>query len=227
MDVPAHIGIILDGNRRWAKQHGLSALEGHQAGVDALKRAAERALDWGVKELSVFAFSSQNWKRSQEEVDGLMDVFRWLFNSQIEELHENNIRVRVVGSRTGIPQDLGESIQAGEEQTKDNTRGTVNLLLNYGGRSDITQAVSRIVARDIDPEEVTEDTVSGELSTAGMGDVDLLIRTSEYRLSGFLPWESVYAEICFQPDILWPDYDGDALDAAITFYQNRQRRFGA
>jgi undecaprenyl diphosphate synthase len=133
----------------------------------------------------------------------------------------------VVGSRTGIPQDLGESIQAGEEQTKDNTRGTVNLLLNYGGRSDITQAVSRIVARDIDPDEVTDETVSGELSTAGMGDVDLLIRTSEYRLSGFLPWESVYAEICFQPDILWPDYDGDALDAAITFYQNRQRRFGA
>lgn len=227
MDVPAHIAIILDGNRRWAKERGLSTIDGHRAGVDALKRTAERALDRGVKELSVFAFSSENWKRTKEEVDGLMDIFRWVFNSHIDDLHEKNIRVRVVGSREDIPEDLSQSINAAEERTKDNTRGVLNLLLNYGGRRDITQAVSRIVERGIKPEDITEETVSDALATSGMRDVDLLIRTTEYRLSGFLPWESVYAEICFQPDVMWPDYDGDALEEAIAFYQSRQRRFGA
>lgn len=227
MDVPAHIGIIMDGNRRWAKDRGLSTMEGHQAGVDALKRTAERALDRGVQELSVFAFSTENWKRTQEEVSGLMDIFRWVFNDQVDELHEKNIRMRVVGSREGVPDDLLKSIDAAEEKTKDNTRGVLNLLFNYGGRRDITEAVSRIVKRGVDPEDVTEDTVSESLATQGMRDVDLLIRTTEFRLSGFLAWETVYAEICFQPDVMWPDYGKDTLDEAIQFYQQRQRRFGA
>lgn len=227
MDVPAHIGIIMDGNRRWAKDRGLSTMEGHQAGVDALKRTAERALDRGVQELSVFAFSTENWKRTQEEVSGLMDIFRWVFNDQVDELHEKNIRMRVVGSREGVPDDLLKSIDAAEETTKDNTRGVLNLLFNYGGRRDITEAVSRIVKRGVDPEDVTEDTVSESLATQGMRDVDLLIRTTEFRLSGFLAWEAVYAEICFQPDVMWPDYDRNTLDEAIQFYQQRQRRFGA
>lgn len=227
MDVPAHIGIIMDGNRRWAKDRGLSTMEGHQAGVDALKRTAERALDRGVQELSVFAFSTENWKRTQEKVSGLMDIFRWVFNDQVDELHEKNIRMRVVGSREGVPDDLLKSIDAAEEKTKDNTRGVLNLLFNYGGRRDITEAVSRIVKRGVDPEDVTEDTVSESLATQGMRDVDLLIRTTEFRLSGFLAWETVYAEICFQPDVMWPDYGKDTLDEAIQFYQQRQRRFGA
>lgn len=227
MDIPAHIGIIMDGNRRWAKQRDKPALEGHQAGVDALKRTAEHALDRGVQELSVFAFSSENWKRTEEEISGLMDIFRWVFNDQVKDLHERNIRVRVVGSRQVLPEDLIESIEKAEDQTKDNTRGILNLLLNYGGRQDITEAVSRLIKKGINSEGVTEEAVSKALSTHGMRDLDLLIRTTEYRLSGFLPWESVYAEICFQPDVLWPEYDGDTLDEAISFYQQRQRRFGA
>lgn len=226
-EVPAHIGIIMDGNRRWAKQRGLSTMEGHQAGYEALKRTAERALDRGVKELSVFAFSTENWKRAKEEVDGLMDLFRWIMKEQINDLHEKNIRVRVLGSPEGVPEDLSDSIEAAEARTQDNTRGTLNVLFNYGGRRDIIEAVSKIVSHDIAPEEVTEDTVSRHLVTAGMRDLDLLMRTSEYRLSGFLPWESIYAEIYFRPDLLWPDFNEAELDEAISFYQQRQRRFGA
>lgn len=227
MEVPAHIGIIMDGNRRWAKKHGKSTLEGHKAGVDAMKRVAERALDLDVKEMSVFAFSTENWRRSKEEVSGLMDIFRWVFNDQVKEIHEKNIRMRVVGSREGVDEDICESIDKAEELTRNNTRGVVNLLFNYGGRRDITEAVAKIIKQGTKPEDVTEETVSQSLATQGMRDLDLLIRTTEYRLSGFLPWESVYAEVYFQPDVMWPDFDEKELDAAIDFYQQRQRRFGA
>ena len=226
--IPEHIGIIMDGNRRWAKQKDLATIEGHRAGYEALKRVAEYALDLGVKEMSVFAFSTENWKRSQEEVDGLLDLFRWVMESQIEELHEKNIRVRIVGSRQGVPKDLIASFAAAEDKTKDNDRGTLNVLFNYGGRSDITEAVKNIVANDdLSAEDVNEQLISDNLATAGMRDLDLLIRTTEYRLSGFLAWESVYAEIYFQPDVTWPDFDSVELDKAIEFYSNRHRRFGA
>lgn len=227
MDVPAHIAIIMDGNRRWASRHDKATIEGHKAGFEALKQISERALDLGVQELSVFAFSAENWKRSQEEVAGLLDLLRHVMDTRLEELHEQNIRIRVVGSRNGVSEDLQASFDHAEAKTKDNDRGTLNVLFNYGGRGDIVEAVSRLVAREgVSPEDIDEQLVSDHLSTAGMRDVDLLIRTTEYRLSGFLPWETVYAEIYFQPDVLWPDFDGEELEKAIQFYNQRQRRFG-
>lgn len=226
MEVPAHIGIIMDGNRRWAKERGKTTIEGHQAGVDAMKRVADRALERGVKEMTVFAFSTENWKRSKEEVGALMDLFRWIFSKQAKEMHEKNIRLRVIGSREGVAEDILESIDEAEELTKDNTRGVLNMLFNYGGRRDITEAVAKIIKQGVKPEDVTEETVSESLATHGMRDLDLLMRTTEYRLSGFLPWESVYAEIYFRPDIMWPDCGEKEVDEAIDFYQQRQRRFG-
>lgn len=227
MDVPAHIAIIMDGNRRWASRHDKATIEGHKAGFEALKQTSERALELGVQELSVFAFSAENWKRSQEEVAGLLDLLRHVMDTRLEELHEQNIRIRVVGSRNGVSEDLQASFDHAEAKTKDNDRGTLNVLFNYGGRGDIVEAVSRLVAREgVSPEDIDEQLVSDHLSTAGMRDVDLLIRTTEYRLSGFLPWETVYAEIYFQPDVLWPDFDGEELEKAIQFYNQRQRRFG-
>ena len=225
--IPAHVGIIMDGNRRWAQQHGQPAIEGHRAGFEALKRTAERALDQGVQELSVFAFSSENWRRSREEVEGLFDLCRWVLKNQIDELHRQNIRVRVLGSRVDVPEDLHEQFTAAESQTASNDRGVLNILFNYGGRQDLVEAIRDMLRRDdLAAEEVDENVVSQHLATSGMRDVDLLIRTTEYRLSGFLPWESVYAEVYFQPDVLWPDFDGDELDKALEFYGQRQRRFG-
>lgn len=228
VSTPEHIGIIMDGNRRWAKQRGLETIEGHRAGYEALKRVAEHALNLGVEEMSVFAFSTENWRRSKEEVDGLLDLFRWVMESQIDELHDKNIRVRIVGSKEGVPEDLLASFDAAEEKTKDNDRGALNVLFNYGGRNDIVEAVRSIVADDnISASDVNEDLLSKHLSTAGMRDLDLLIRTTEHRLSGFLAWESVYAEVYFQPEVTWPDFDAKELDKALEFYANRHRRFGA
>lgn len=226
MDIPAHIGIIMDGNRRWAKQRDMEVIEGHQAGFETLKETAEYALDRGVKELTIFAFSTENWRRAKEEVEGLFDLFRWVFKTQMEELHQKNIRVRILGSQEGVPQDLLDNIDKAEELTRNNDRGTLNVLFNYGGRQDIIEACRQLITKQIKPEDVDETAFSAALATSGMRDVDLLIRTTEYRLSGFLPWESDYAEIYFQPDILWPDFDGGELDKAIAFYGQRHRRFG-
>lgn len=226
MDIPAHIGIIMDGNRRWAKQRDMEIIEGHQAGFETLKKTAEHALDRGVKELSVFAFSTENWRRAKEEVEGLFDLFRWVFQTQMEELHQKNIRVRVVGSREGVPQDLLDNIDEAQQRTRSNDRGILNVLFNYGGRQDIIEACRQLLTQQTKPEDIDEAAFSVALTTSGMRDVDLLIRTTEYRLSGFLPWESVYSEIYFQPDVLWPDFDGEELDKAITFYGQRHRRFG-
>ncbi len=228
LNIPSHIGIIMDGNRRWAKQRGLETIDGHRAGYEALKLVADHALDVGVEEMSVFAFSTENWRRSKEEVDGLLDLFRWVMESQIDELHDKNIQVRIIGSRIGVPEDLLASFDYAEEKTKDNDRGVLNVLFNYGGRSDLVEAVRLIVADDsIHADDVDEQILSDHLSTAGMRDLDLLIRTTEHRLSGFLAWESVYAEIYFQPEVTWPDFDASELDKAIDFYASRHRRFGA
>ena len=225
-NIPSHISIIMDGNRRWAKAHGKSTIEGHQAGYAALKKVAEHALDLGVKEMSVYAFSTENWQRSAEEVRGLMDLVRWILGEEVEDLHQKNIKIRIVGLRDRLDPDLIELIDKAMERTKDNSRGTLYLCFNYGGRADIIQAAKQLIENGITASEITEESFSAALSTKGMSDVDLVIRTSECRLSNYLPWETVYSEIYFLPEMLWPDFDEAALDKAIEFYQDRNRRFG-
>jgi undecaprenyl diphosphate synthase len=224
--IPRHIGIIQDGNRRWAKQHGKSTVEGHRAGYEALNRIVELAFDKGVKELSVYAFSTENWRRSKQEVQGTMNLIRWIADNRFKDLHKKNVKLRISGFREKVEADILKRIDKAVENTKNNTRGVLNICFNYGGRADITESVRRLIKKGIKAEDISEEAISAELSTAGMHDVDLIIRTSEYRLSNFLPWESIYAEIYFVPDIYWPDFNEIQFNKALDFYANRKRRFG-
>lgn len=224
--IPEHVALILDGNRRWAKQQGIPTLEGHRAGYNRLKEACDWFYGRGVKELSAYIFSTENWNRSQEEVSYLMDLARWIFKKELKEFEKRNVKLRVVGLRERVSDDLLKAIDEAEERTKDNDGGVLNLCFNYGGRPDILHAAKTIVKKGYKPEEVTEEVFSNSLTTSGMRDVDLLVRTSEQRLSGFLPWESVYAEILFLPDILWPEFSEDTVEEVLTEYSARQRRFG-
>jgi undecaprenyl diphosphate synthase len=224
--IPTHIGIILDGNRRWAKANRKTIIQGHRAGYNKLDKVADYAFSKGVKELSVYAFSTENWKRSQEEVKDLMNLVRWIAEKKLDIFHRKGVKIVVSGSKDRVAKDILRSMDEAVEKTKDNKKGTVNICFNYGGRADITEAVRKLVAKGITTEDVSEDAISNQLSTVGLHDVDLVIRTSEYRLSNFLPWESIYAEIYFAPDIYWPDFDGKEFDKALDFFATRKRRFG-
>lgn len=221
--VPNHIAFIMDGNRRWAKANGTPKLEGHRRGYQAIKKITKHAVNRGVKEISFFAFSTENWDREEEEVSYLMDLARMVFKAELNDLEKEGLKVRVPGLSDKVAPDLAEMINEVTERTKDNTRATINYCFNYGGRADILQAVNKLILAG---KPVTSQEFSKALSTDGMSDVDLLVRTSEYRLSGFLPWESVYAELYFVPNIYWPDFDEKQLDKAIAFFASRQRRFG-
>ncbi|MBI4101121.1 di-trans,poly-cis-decaprenylcistransferase [Candidatus Microgenomates bacterium] len=225
--IPYHLALIIDGNRRWAKERGKSIYAGHSAGFRCLKKIAEAASDRGIKELSCFVFSTENWQRSRQEVAGLMRLVRRTLSRDADELHKKNIRIRVAGLRQKVPADILNLIDKVVAKTKHNTKATINLCFNYGGRPDILQAVKKLIKKGLKPEQVTEKVFSRALSTAGMHDVDLVIRTSEERLSGFLPWESTYAEIYFMPDKYWPDFTETDLDHALKVFANRKRRFGA
>ncbi|MBI3984188.1 di-trans,poly-cis-decaprenylcistransferase [Candidatus Microgenomates bacterium] len=224
--IPNHVAIIMDGNRRWAKARGLSVIEGHRAGFETLKKIIKHAINLGIRELSFYAFSTENWKRSEGEVEGMMKLARWAYKSQLEFLHKENLRVRVPGFRDDIPKDIAEMIESIIAKTANNTGGTVNICFSYGGRSDILAAVRKLITQGADPITITEESFGQALTTAGMSNVDLVIRTSEYRLSNFLPWESIYAEIYFLPDLYWPDFNEGELDKALAFFASRQRRFG-
>jgi undecaprenyl diphosphate synthase len=222
-NLPAHVGLITDGNRRWAKEHGLPAFEGHRRGFEAGKKIAQAAYDRGIKEFTAWAFSTENWDRSKEEVDYLMKLFEAWLSEFLSQFKDKNVRIRVVGQPWRVPQSLQKTIEKVERETAGHSGMVFNLALSYGGRDEITQAVKKIVGKGLEPKDITEETVSENL---WLPDVDLIIRTGgDLRLSGFLPWQSVYAELFFVKKYL-PDFTPKDFDAVLEEYAKRQRRFG-
>jgi len=225
-NLPEHIAIIMDGNGRWAKKQKKPRLFGHNAGMKTLHNTVYAASHIGIKVLTVYAFSTENWKRSQEEVSGLMTLAVEYFVKEISELHKNNVKVRIIGDKTGLPQKVQEAAQKAEDKTAKNTGLILNVALNYGGRADIVQAVQKIVKKGFKPEDITEDLISAYLYTAGLPDPDIMLRTGgDLRLSNFMIWQNAYSEFFFD-DIWWPDFNEAALLKVIEAYQQRERRFG-
>ena len=228
--VPAHVAIILDGNGRWAKKRGLPRTMGHREGCKAVEQTVEDAARLGIQYLTVYAFSTENWKRSAEEVGTLMQLFRYYMKRLLKIAKANNVRVRMIGERSRFDDDIIEGINRLEEETKENTRMTFTIAVNYGSRDEITRAVRHMLrdcqAGTLSPEQVSEETISGYLDTKEIPDPDLLIRTSgEERLSNFLLWQLAYSEFYFT-DVLWPDFNKEELEKAIEKYNSRDRRFG-
>jgi undecaprenyl diphosphate synthase len=220
---PRHLGIIMDGNRRWAKTHNLPALEGHRRGAQTLKNIALAAKRKGIKTLTFFCFSTENWQRSKSEVDYLMDLIHEMFATRMNELQKEQIKITVIGQKDKLPKKVSKEIDIVEEETKHNAGMTLNLALSYGGRAEIVDAVKKIIKSGVDPEKITEETVKENLWTS---DVDLIVRTGgEQRSSGFLLWQAAYSEFLFVKKY-WPDFGENDLDAALAEYASRQRRFG-
>ncbi len=225
-----HVAIIMDGNGRWAKRRGLPRTFGHRAGVNALKRTVEAAPDFGIEWLTVFGFSTENWRRPAPEVSELMSLLKTYVKSDLDRLEREGVRVHVIGRRDDLPADVLEIIDRAESRTSANSRFHLQVAFNYGGRADIAAAAQRyaqaLAKGAAVPGETEEARFERFLSTAKGPPVDLIIRTSgERRLSNFLLWEAAYAELVFQ-DVLWPDYGPDALGAAVAEYQARERRYG-
>lgn len=224
--VPQHIAIIMDGNGRWARARGLPRLAGHRAGTENLRRIIEACVEFGVKYLTIYAFSTENWGRPEDEVSGLMGIFEEVFDRELAELHRQGARLQHIGRLDGIPASLRQKVLKGMETTKDNHRLVLNVAFNYGGRDEIVQAVKALVQEGVKSEDVTEELISAHLYTRGIPDPDLVIRTSgEQRVSNFLIWQAAYAEWVF-PDTFWPDFGRDELLAAIQEYGRRERRYG-
>jgi undecaprenyl diphosphate synthase len=225
-DVPRHIAIIMDGNGRWAKKRLMPRVAGHRKGVEALRGVIRSCAERGVSHLTVFAFSSENWRRPQEEVTLLMELFMRALENEVARLHENNIRFRVIGDLSGFSERIQDLIRDAEVLTQNNSRLTFTVAANYGGRWDVVQAVRKIMGSGVGPEDVSEALISQHLSMADMPEPDLFIRTGgEQRISNFLLWQLAYTELYFT-DALWPDFDAAALDKAIASYRTRERRFG-
>ena len=223
--LPEHIAIIMDGNGRWAKKRSLPRTAGHIAGAKTFKNIARYCNKIGLKYLTVYAFSTENWKRPKDEVEGIMNLLRD-YLKDAENFKDENIKVKFIGDLEPLADDIKELIKKDEDGSKDATGLNLNIAINYGGRDEITKAVKRIVASGISPEDITEQTVSDYLYTKGMPDPDFIIRPSgEYRLSNYLIWQSAYAEYWFS-DILWPDFTPKHLEKAIDEYNHRNRRFG-
>jgi undecaprenyl diphosphate synthase len=228
--LPTHVAIIMDGNGRWARARGLPRAAGHRQGAEAVRRTVRAAGEIGIGYLTLFGFSSENWKRPFAEVDDLMGLLRLYLRREIAELHANNVRLRVIGDRNRLSTDIVSLIENGEAHTRDNTGLTLVLALSYGGRAEIALAARRIAEEvasgRLAPERIDEACVSEHLGTAGIPDPDLLIRTSgEQRISNFLLWQSAYAELVFL-DTLWPDFDRAQLEAAVREFGRRERRYG-
>jgi len=223
---PRHIAIIMDGNGRWATERHLPRSVGHRAGVEALRRVVQLCDDYHVPMLSVYAFSTENWGRPQEEVDALMGLMWETIRSDVDRLHQNGVRLRHIGRLEGLAPDVREAIQWMMDLTCENTKLELNVCFNYGGRAEIVDAVRAIVASGIAPEAITEDTISRHLYTRDLPDPDLIIRTGgEMRLSNYLIWQAAYAEYYSSPR-LWPDFDHDDFVAALDAFAARKRRFG-
>ena len=224
--IPRHIAVIMDGNGRWAKKRGMPRLFGHRAGMESLRAVIKACVEFGVKYLTVYAFSTENWGRPQDEVSGLEKLFHEAFTNELLELHKQGVRIIHLGQREGIPQDLLKEIDEAVALSRNNDRLILSVALNYGSRNEIMHAVRRMIADGLKPEEITEQKISEYLFTAGIPDPDLVIRTSgEQRLSNFLLYQSAYAEWEF-PETLWPDFGKEQLFEAIAEYAKRDRRFG-
>jgi len=225
-DVPRHIAIIMDGNGRWAKRRLMPRVAGHRKGVEALRGVIRACAERGVSHLTVFAFSSENWRRPQEEVSLLMELFMRALENEVARLHENDIRFRVIGDLSGFSERIQSLIRDAEALTRNNARLAFTVAANYGGRWDIVQAVKKLMASGVAPEAVSEAALAQHLSMADLPEPDLFIRTGgEQRISNFLLWQLAYTELHFT-NVLWPDFDAMALDAAIASYRTRERRFG-
>lgn len=222
-DLPAHVGIILDGNRRWAKQQGLPTLEGHRQGAEVFKEIAKHAFKKGVKHVSAYIFSTENWQRTEEEVGYLMNLVIKAVEQYLEEFHKDGIRIVVLGRRDGLRKKVLEAITRSEQATKDNTKGTLALCFNYGGQQEIVDAAKKLAEND---QEITTESLRESLYNSDLPDIDLIIRASgEQRLSNFMLWRAAYAELYFTP-ILWPAFKTNDFDSALADYAGRQRRFG-
>ena len=228
--IPEHVAIIMDGNGRWAKKRGLPRKMGHVEGCKTVEQTVEDAARLGIKYLTVYAFYTENWKRSEDEVNALMQLFRYYMKRLLKIANENNVRVKMIGERSRFAPDIIDGIDALEKTTAKNTRMTFVIAVNYGSRDEIRRGMTRMLedcrAGRLSPEEVSEERISSYLDTAGMPDPDLLIRTSgEERLSNFLLWQLAYSEFYFT-DVLWPDFCKEELVKAIEMYNSRERRYG-
>ena len=225
--VPQHIGFIVDGNRRWAREHGLSIAEGHRKGYDNLEKIADAAHAMGVQYVSAYVFSTENWKRERAEVRDIMKLLRWVLQHELENFYNRGVRLRVVGSKLHLGKTLLKAIHEAERLTENNDRGTLLLCLDYGGQQEIVDATKRIIAAGYNSDDITPELISKYLYAPDIPAPDLIIRTSgEQRLSNFLLWESAYSELIFS-DVYWPDFNEKELSKAMAEYSKRQRRFGS
>ncbi len=230
LKIPAHIGVIMDGNGRWARARGKPRTEGHVAGVRALRGLVESCINYGIDYLTVFSFSSENWTRPKDEISFIFGLLRRFVASDLEKLHRNNVRVRIIGARTGLDEGLRRLIAEVEATTAMNTGLKLQVAFNYGGKAELTEAMRRIAeqvaAGRLRPEEITEDTIGQALYTAGLPDPDIVLRTSgEHRFSNFLIWQSAYAELIFVEEN-WPDFDEQSFVRVLEEYSGRDRRYG-
>ena len=228
--LPRHVAIIMDGNRRWAKQRGLPILQGHRAGSRATRQVIEACVELGIPILTLYAFSTENWRRPSLEVQGLLRLIEVTLKRERDELNSNGIRVRHIGSKDGLPESLVKTLRETEEMTKDNATLLLNVAINYGGRNELVRAIRSIAQKVLEgqlkPEEIDESVVGAHLDTSGLPDPDLLIRTgNECRVSNFLLWQIAYTELYVTPT-LWPDFDKKEFLLALIDYQHRERRFG-
>lgn len=231
--LPQHVAIIMDGNRRWAKAHGMNPIEGHRQVTDGvLEQLVDRCIELGIPFLTLWAFSTENWERDKAELQGMMQLFRYGLGKKTETLFQKGVRIKILGELSRFPQDIAETSRQWMEKTKDNTKVTVTFALNYGGRDEMTRAFNRFLRDKESKGELTaglnftEQDMAQFLDTAELPDPDLIIRPGgQLRLSGFMPWQSVYAELYFS-DVLMPDFGPEQLDEALEDYQSRQRRFG-
>jgi len=224
--IPAHVAIIMDGNGRWALERGLPRLSGHKAGTENLREVIEACVEFGIKYLTIYAFSTENWNRPEEEIQGLMGIFRTMLDRELNNLHKNGVQLRHIGRLDGIDKRLQQKVQEAIKLTKGNQTLILNVAFNYGGRDEILQAVKKIVANGENIEDLNDDLFSKYLFTAGSPDPDLIIRTSgEFRISNFLIWQGAYAEWYFTPTY-WPDFNKEKLLQALLAYNERDRRYG-
>ena len=222
-----HLAIILDGNRRWARERGLPTFEGHRVGYERIKDVSKWCLERNIKILTVYAFSTENWNRSKEEVKYLMTLMNKAFSEELDELNKLGFKINIIGSRDRISRTIKKNIEKIENETKNNKKAILNICFNYGGRLEIVEAVKKIVEEGIEVEKINEELIGKYIWFKGQPEPDLIVRTSgEKRLSGFLTWTSVYSELYF-PRCYWPDFDEKELDKAIKEFNKRNRRFGA
>lgn len=224
--IPQHVGMIMDGNGRWARKRGLPRLAGHRAGTENLRQILSACVEFGVPVVTLYAFSTENWSRPEDEVQGLLRILGDALVKEVDALHENGVQLRHIGDLSPLADSLKQKILAAIDLTKNNSRLIANIAFNYGGRQEITNAIKQIITAGIAPEDITEDLVSAYLYTAGLPDADLIIRTSgEFRISNFLIWQGSYAEYYIAPEY-WPDFGKDEFYQALQSFGNRERRFG-